>query len=81
MAVQFFRMSSDDKISYSYRIIWEQIKNAKGLSQKYAIIKSKILRREEKGGMIFRLFKLTVRFVSMIIKNIEIGLRRMIGRY
>ena len=81
MAVQFFRMSADDKTSYSYRIIWEQIKNAKGLSKKYAIIKSKIVRREEKGGVIFRLFKLTGRFVSMIFKNIEIGLRRILGKY
>ena len=32
MAIQFFRMSADDKTSYSYMIIWEQIKNAKGLS-------------------------------------------------
>jgi hypothetical protein len=81
MAVQFFRMSAEDKTSYSYRIIWEQIRNAKGLSQKYAIVKSKIFRREEKGGVIFRLFKLTGRFTSMILNNIEIGLRRIFGRY
>ncbi len=81
MAVQFFRMSAEDKTSYSYRIIWEQIKNARGLNQKYAIVKSKIFRKEEKGGVTFRLFKLTGRFAGMILKNIEIGLRRILGRY
>lgn len=81
MAVEFFRMSADDKTSYSYRIIWEQIKNARGLSQKYAIVKSKIVRRKEKGGVVFRLLKLTGRFISMILKNIEIGFLRLIGRY
>ena len=81
MAVQFFRMSADDKTSYSYRIIWEQIKNAKGVSRKYAIIKSKIVRREERGGVVFRLFKLIGRFVSMITKIVEINIRRLFGRY
>ncbi|GEM_PF-4870460 len=81
MAIEFFRISADKKSSYSYRIIWEQIKNAKGIRQKYDIVESKIFRREERGGVVVRLFKLIGRFAGMIFNTLEINVRRVFGRY
>ncbi len=81
MAVQFFRMSVDDKTSYSYRIIWEQIRNAKGVRRKYDIIKSKIYRRAEQEGFWVRLMYLVVRLLSMFYNMIKLRIERLFGRY
>ncbi len=81
LATEFLRETPKDSVLFSYRLIWEQIRNTKGVSAKMNILKSKLFRRSDQEGFVKRSGKLSVRFAGMIFNSTKLFLKRLTGRY
>ncbi len=81
LAVEFLRETPKDSVLFSYRLIWEQIRNTKGFQRKVNIVKTKLFRRSEQEGIVKRSGKLTLRFLGMIFNSSKLFFKKLTGRY
>jgi len=80
LAFRFFSHPEEGNTSFSYTIVWEQIKNAKGIRKKYDIIKSKIYRKNDQGTAL-RTAHLFIRLSGMFYNSVKLRIKRFLGRY
>ena len=80
LAAGFFREMPEDSVLYSYRLVWEQIRNTKGMKNKLRIFKTKLYRRSDEK-LPGRLSKLAGRFSGMFYNSLKLKLRRLFGRF
>jgi len=80
LAAGFFSTPPDDSEFYSYRLIWEQVKNTKGFKNKVRIFKIKLFRRSDEN-VISRFAKLSGRFSGMIFNSTKLSLKRLFRRF
>ena len=80
LAVSFISHPEEGNTSYSYRLVWEQIKNAKGIGQKYDIVRSKVFRKNEQGAAM-RTVRLFMRLSGMFVTSVKLRIKRLLGRY
>ena len=80
LAASFFRNVPDDSVLFSYRLIWEQVKNTKGLKNKLNIFKTKLFRRSDEN-VIIRFWKLLSRFMGMFYNSLMLTINRLLRRY
>jgi hypothetical protein len=79
-AAGLFKGEAPAEAHMGYRIIWEQLANAKGINSKLKILKDKILRRPDQG-FAKRTLHLTTATLAMLLNSIKNRIKRISGNY
>jgi hypothetical protein len=79
-AAGLFKGEAPAEAHMGYRIIWEQLANAKGVNSKLKILKDKILRRPDQG-IAKRTLHLTTATLAMLLNSIKNRIKRISGNY
>ena len=80
LAAGFLHEQPEDSVLYSYRLIWEQIKNTHGIDNKLKIFRTKLFRRSDEN-LLMRLWKLVIRFTGMFYNSIKLNMKRFTSNY
>jgi hypothetical protein len=80
LSVSYLHEEPADSMLLSYRLIWEQIKNAEGIENKLKIFRTKLFRRSDEN-ILSRFWKLSGRFTGMLYNSTKLSIKRYFGKY
>jgi len=80
LSVSYMHEEPSDSMLLSYRLIWEQIKNAEGIENKLKIFRTKLFRRSDEN-ILSRFWKLSGRFTGMLYNSTKLSIKRYFGKY